>query len=176
MSKGPQAVDTPEYWAERLAKARTLNPVNFHHAVFKCSDMEWAAIEAEHRRLLGLLIRKTDTILDCGCGWGRLIDLLPKGWDGSYCGIDVSPEMIAEARSRYGWLSVTFKVADLRTAASLVAHTDKRFDWAILVSVKPMIARHLGGAVWDEMEAEIRKAANRLLFLEYDVAAGAVVK
>ncbi len=175
----PEPVDTPEFWARRLAAARRGEPANFHHAVFRCSDTDWAAIEAEHRRLLGLLINPSSSrILDVGCGWGRVLGLLPTHPGLAYVGIDVSPDMIAEAETRY-WddTRARFLVADARTITRdvLEVRDGYEFDWAVFVSVKHMIVRNLGLPVWQEMEAATRKLAKRLLFLEYDVNAGAVV-
>ena len=46
------------------------------------------------------------SILDYGCGFGALIDLLiAKNWDFTYLGYDISQEMIAEAIKNYRHLS-----------------------------------------------------------------------
>lgn len=46
-----------------------------------------------------LKIKSGYKVLDVGCGPGGMLPLLP---DTTYCGIDISPEYIAAARTRYG--------------------------------------------------------------------------
>lgn len=160
-------IGNPVYWAQRLANAR--EP---HHAIFKCSVEQWRRIETKHREILARLIGDNDSILDAGCGWGRLLDLLPDSWRGDYLGIDLSPDFIQRAVAAYNIKSpsdcdscVDFLVGDLRTFR--VPHF---CHWAVLISVRPMVRRNLGEAAWAEMEANVRRHASKLLFLEYDDA------
>lgn len=44
----------------------------------------------------------------------------------------------------------------------------RKWDWGVLVSVRPMIIRNQGQETWDRMEAECRKVCKKLLYLEYD--------
>src|SRR6185437_10345080 len=46
-----------------------------------------------------LKVKSGDKVLDVGCGPGRMLHFLP---DVTYCGIDISPEYIAAARTQYG--------------------------------------------------------------------------
>jgi SAM-dependent methyltransferase len=56
---------------------------------------------SEHHFLAPLAARLT-SILDIGCGCGRLRELLPElGCQASYSGLDVSAEMVARARGYY---------------------------------------------------------------------------
>lgn len=159
----PEPIDDPAYWAARLAHAREAGEE--HLAVFRCPPDRWRAIEAKHRDILARQVGPGDSVLDAGCGWGRLLDLMPPGWRGTYVGLDRSPDFIRKA-----WLERpgrTFLVADLRRIP-LAAYPGHAFDWAVLVSVRPMVRRNLGGDEWDRMEAELRRLARRLLYLEYD--------
>lgn len=151
----------PQYWKDRLARAEACGQL--HHAVFLCGATRWAKIEARHREILAATIKPDESILDVGCGWGRLLDLLPKEWRGRYMGVDASPDFIAKAeklRPRRCFVRAS--------ALDLDQHKLPTSDWAVLISFRPMIVNNLGQGVWDEMEIEIRKAARRLLFLEYD--------
>lgn len=154
------------FWKDRLDKAEQL-----HHAIFRCPLEKWQAIEKRHRKILDDVIVDTDSILDAGCGWGRLLELLPKDHRGVYTGVDLSPDFLDLALRRHP--NQVFKIGDLRNLSAI--REDLRFsggnfqyDWAILISIKPMVIRNEGQEIWDVMEAELRLTANRVLLLEYD--------
>lgn len=158
----------PAYWRERL-----LTAAYPHQALFVCIKDRWEAIEAVHRTILAQHIQPSDSILDIGCGWGRLLDLLPEGWNEEYLGIDISPDFIKIAREKYPERS--FGVGDVRTLPLVSESTgyshyvvEDSWDWAVLISFRPMFKRHLGVEEWGKAEAAIRKCARRLLYLEYD--------
>jgi SAM-dependent methyltransferase len=154
----------PQYWADRLAKARE---GDFHHAVYRCPLDVWRKIEERHRIILALTIKDEDSVLDCGCGWGRLLSLLPPTWSGTYLGVDLSPEFVRMAREQNrAKADRRFLVGDLRNLSLVDDHS---YDWAVLISIRPMVVRNLGQDVWDQMEREIRRCARRLLYLEYDM-------
>lgn len=147
------------YWKDRLEGAN--HP---HEAVFKCPLPLWGKIEFAHKRILKHHIQSNASILDCGCGWGRLLELLPAEWKGKYLGIDVSPDFIALAEDSYP--QHEFKIGEL---IPVLTHLGRaKYDWAVLISIRPMIRRNLGEEAWDQTEKVIRKQARKLLFLEYD--------
>lgn len=150
-----EPVGDPKYWAERLRTAPML-----HHAVFKCPLDRWLRIEDNHRRILAKTLKKTTSILDCGCGYGRLLELLPPWWIGEYLGIDLSRELVDLAVERHG---PKFVCADMR-----VHIPAGMYELAVLISVRPMIQRNLGEEVWNQMEYNIRQHVKRILYLEYD--------
>jgi len=105
-----------------------------------------------------------------GCGWGRLLDLLPRRWRGEYLGIDLCPELIAEARSRYeGSRRIRFDTSDLRDTLRLrgLVGPDK-MDLAVLVSVRGMVLREKGPEAWTGMLPNVWRSCRRVLYLEYD--------
>ncbi len=70
-------------------------------------------------RLLGLLeIKRTDRVLDLGCGTGTLTQKIRARTDGSVFGIDASPGMIREAERNRQGLDITY---DVLTAEELDA-------------------------------------------------------
>lgn len=157
-------INNPAYWANRLRKAPASSP---HHAVFVCPNDRWERIERKHEEILSRLISPTDSILDAGCGYGRLLNLLPGSWVGDYWGIDLSPDFIERARRLHPYR--TFVVANLAELSKEFTLGDKsRFDWAIMISMRPMIRRELGEEKWLAVENNLRKFAVRGLCLEYD--------
>ena len=150
----------PSYWEQRLRTAAEL-----HHSVFRCPLDRWLRIEAKHREILAKLIKPDDAILDAGCGYGRLLTLLPTDWRGPYLGVDLSPALIAKARELHPRRALNhFVVADLLNLPG------GNWDWAVLISVRPMVRRNCGDEVWAEMERELRRVARKLCYLEYDEA------
>ena len=147
----------PTYWARRFEAAK-----QEHHAVFKCPEDRWLRIEAKHREILQRHVRRADSILDVGCGWGRLLSLLPPGWDGYYLGVDLSPTFIEKARERYPYRS--FEAHDMREPLQLRV----AFDWAVMISFRPMVLRNAGSPDWCRIEANVKAKAYKLLYLEYD--------
>jgi SAM-dependent methyltransferase len=157
-----EAIDQTSYWAERLANARARGEI--HHAVFICSEEQWKGIERKHVEILGKHVKHTDSVLDAGCGYGRLLDMLPKGWQGGYLGIDLSPDFIHMARDKHP--HKVFICGDLRNLPDHIP--PKAFDWAVLISIKNMVIGQMGTGVWEQIEAELKTVAKRLLILEYN--------
>jgi len=147
------------YWRTRLQQAKQR-----HHAVFRCPLGQWHNIEEKHREILGNKIWPYDSVLDAGCGWGRLLNLMPTSWSGDYVGVDYSPDFIHLAREEH--LHHHFVVGDLRKLDLL--GFESGFDWGILISIRPMVIRNLGQETWDQMEEQLRRVCVDLLFLEYD--------
>ena len=146
----------PGYWARRLREAAVQ-----HHAVFRCPLDRWQRIEDKHRAILARVVNSGDFILDAGCGWGRLLTLMPPTWFGAYVGIDLSPAFIQLARTLHPLRR--FEVGDLRTLLPMQA-----FDLGVLISIRPMVIRNCGQETWDQMNDSLRSCCKRLLFLEYD--------
>lgn len=152
-------IDDPAFWKHRLETAKVL-----HHSIYKCPLDLWQRIEERHRQILAATIGQHDSVLDSGCGWGRLLDLMPVEWQGDYKGIDLSPDFIEMARRSYP--RQLFATGDLRFCRHLLPHAN--YDWAVLISIRGMVQRNQGDEVWAQMEAELHRVARQLLFLEYD--------
>lgn len=157
----PEPISDEEYWANRLKASWD---TELHHSVFKCSIEKWRKIEDAHRVLLADTIGMEESVLDAGCGYGRLLSLLPRKWKGDYLGVDLSPAFIEFASKRYP--KSEFVVGDLRNLPAEA--TRKKFDWAVVISIRPMVIRNLGREEWDKMESQLLSVASRILVLEYD--------
>lgn len=168
----PEPIFTPEYWGKRLRDAQLRREL--WKSVFVCHEERWLAIEAKHREILARVVEPRWDVFDAGCGYGRLLNLMPPAWEGSYLGCDVSRDMVDLARERHTKTlslegkSPLFITHDLRERNELI--DDGEYDLAVMISVRPMVVRNMGQGEWAKMEAEIKRVAKRLLYLEYDPA------
>jgi SAM-dependent methyltransferase len=156
----------PDYWKRRLERAKERD--RLHLSVFEYPEDGWKRIEDRHREILREKIGKEDSVLDCGCAYGRLLTLLPRNWEGYYCGVDLSPDFIQEALKLHP--GRRFLSGDLRNLPQMLRTPGgiDHFQWAIFVSVRPVVRGNMGQEEWDNIEHAARKVANKLLFLEYD--------
>lgn len=157
----PELILDPLYWKGRL---HNVPDDCLHHAIFKCPREKWDKIEAAHTKILNETIRENDSVIDIGCGYGRLLRMMRREWHGGYLGVDLSPDFIEMARTDYP--KRVFCVADL--TKDMGQFSKYRFEWAVMISIRPMVINNLGGKVWETMEKGIRGIAKKLLFLEYD--------
>ncbi len=156
-----EPVCDPAYWRERLGKCGG----ELHRAIFNGSIDQFDPFNKEHQRILRKDLRPEDRVLDVGCGYGRLLGLMPGHWQGEYRGIDISDEMLTIARMSYTSLypRCQFFWHDVRYSTPTVMH----FDVALVSSVRPMVIRHMGQEVWDQMERNIRAVSDRIIYMGY---------
>lgn len=157
----------PSFWKERLE-----NATRPHHSIFLCTQDVWNKIEAKHTEILARIIEPWASVIDCGCGYGDILDLMPSSWIGPYLGVDISPHLLMKALTTPHRQPGAFLQADLRELSKKVRGYGRtevyKFDWAIIRSMRGMIQRNVGHDVWGQMELEIRKVARQLLYLEYN--------
>lgn len=151
----------PDYWKARLDRA---SPDQLYKSVFVCPPDRWARIEAKHREILARLLPRYWSVIDVGCGYGRLVPLLPPDWKGTYVGVDMSPAFVGAALKLHP--DHAFAVADVRTPPEWL--TRRRSDLAIVCSVRPMVIRNAGPDAWKQMEWGVRRCCRDILYLEYD--------
>jgi SAM-dependent methyltransferase len=157
-------IDSTEFWRQRLQEAIANRAL--HNSVYIAPLEGWQHIQECQRHILHYLLKPDMRILDAGCGYGALIEILPPRIPLSYLGIDLVPDFIQLAQQRKP--NYKFQVANL---CSLPELADKQFDLAICRSVEGMVKGNLGQAVWDQMETELLRVANRLLLLNYTAPA-----
>jgi SAM-dependent methyltransferase len=92
-------------------------------------DCQWVRFKAAFE---GLRKEEYFSVLDVGCGFGDLLAYLRiERWRGFYTGIDLVPELLDEARRRYGSVDdVGFECADIANRKG----SDK-FDAAIAIGI-----------------------------------------
>ena len=168
----PELILDPRYWSKRY---RDAPKDQLHHAIFKCPLDKWLRIEEKHKQLLSQTVGHTQSVLDVGCGYGRLLNLLGPAYTGKYVGVDLCHEFIDVATDRYEHRThptyfLHGDILDVRFLPTkfVAEQPENKFDWAILISVRPMLIRHCGQEYWDRVEQHLRTIAHKMLFLEYD--------
>lgn len=161
---GREPIFEQVYWNDRLARAVARGQV--HRAVYETSEGDWAEINTAHTRILSEHVGIRTSVLDVGCGWGRLLTLMPSYWSGLYLGVDLSKTFIDMATLAYPHRM--FLQHDMRQPLSEEVGS---FDLGILISIRPMVIGKAGGEHWDLMEYNIRRLCNRILYLEYIASA-----
>ena len=158
-----EPIDDVGYWKARLKAAQDRGML--HESIFRCPLQRWEQIEHRHCHILTNVLSPDTSILDVGCGYGRLLTMLPDWWQGRYLGIDISPDFIAMAKENHP--SRLFLCADAREP-HLRETLFGEFDLAVLISIRPMVKRNLGEDAWNEMEMSVKMMAEKVLYLEYD--------
>lgn len=160
-----EPVDSPDYWRKKLSSCKG----ELHRVMFEGSIEYISRQEMGFRVQLEKQVGPEDSVLDCGCGYGRLLYLLPHGWRGRYVGVDVSPDFINLAKSLHPDRVECFLEGDLRHLDKLLfaqVNGRKQFDVAVVAWVRSMVERHLGAGEWRKMEEQITKYADRVIYLE----------
>lgn len=155
----------PAFWKNRFEEAKKAN--RLHHAVYRIHDDGWRLIEEHHRRVLAKHVGPNTKVLEVGCGYGRLVSLLPRDHKGAYLGYDLSPVFIDYAKA---WcLSLeqyTFVCG--RAEDEMQKLNDKTFDLGVTVSIRNMLVENGHEAVWNNIFREMTRVCSKVLTLEYD--------
>jgi len=162
VSKHRRDIFNPSYWRERHAKYKR-EP---HKRIYNCKLETWQAIEKKHKDILAEVIHKETSILDIGCAWGRMLDLMPAKWCGFYTGIDLCEEFVKEAQDLHP--EFFFKNMDVRNMTAVTL--ENKYDVGLLVSIKQMIISNEGQEVWLQIYNKIKTLCKCVLYLEYDPA------
>lgn len=161
----PDDIYDPDYWHQRL-KTVVRKEKPLHYTVYEIVPELWQPICDRHKELLAEHVQPGTRVLDVGCGYGRLLDLMPPKWERQYLGADICPAFIAAAKRRYP--DREFVVADIRLDQFATFPTGDMFDLAVLVSVRGMILREKGPIEWANIANNLLRSAKQLLCLEYD--------
>lgn len=159
-SRPPQPVLDPKFWEQRIAE----HPGFIRSAMFHCTDEVWEGHRKRHVAELAAVIKPTDSVLDAGCGYGRLLELLPPNWCGLYLGVDLSPDFVKVASKSYP--SRAFCVADLRYPS--LTRVVNQFDWCVGISLERMVVVNCGEYVWEQILTNIKAISRKQLFLNFD--------
>ena len=147
----------PLFWKERLKNCQG----QIHKSVVHIAKSQLDEINLEHKKQLLDSIEELDSVLDVGCGYGRILPLMPTHWTGSYTGIDICPEFIEQCKKDYH--NKEFKVMDMR----FLQFPAKSFDVGIVSGIKNMVIRNKSLDEWILIESELHRVCKRLVFLTF---------
>lgn len=153
----------PMFWKERIDSAPPDMP---HYSVYRIHPDGWTLIEERHRSVLLTHVGRYTNVLEVGCGYGRLLDLMPRDWKGNYLGIDLSPDFIAKAKMAKGGERTTFICG--RAEDVLQTLNPKTFNLGVTVSIRNMLIDNGHESVWTNTFREMSRVCDRVLTLEYD--------
>lgn len=159
----PDPVMDPAFWKDRLYESFARS--ERHRAIYNGSFDAFAAVDkrqsTQFREIVRPFLGRTASVLDVGCGYGRLLDWMPAGWRGAYLGIDASPDLVDVARRV--WPDRQFMVADVRQVS-----LDRRWDVAVAVWVRSMLLVNGLGDVWDETLRWMETNAENVVVIDED--------
>lgn len=157
-------VSDEAFWANRIKNAQRVGDIR--HAVFRAPEKEWQKIKNDHIRILNRYINLRDKVLDAGCGYGRLYDMvnISEKYNGSYTGVDISSDFINLAKQKFP--KGNFLQGDLKA----LPFKDNQFDIVVCVSLMIMIVQNLGWFEWEKIQNELLRVSDRgILCLEYGI-------
>ena len=151
------------FWKGRLSEVTDRKEI--HRAVYKGVTLAqwWKIQECNQLILMTLVTPKEDgspyRVLDCGCGYGALLDILPAFVD--YTGVDISPDLLEVAKELNP--NEKFIQGDLKH----LQFGDQVFDLCIARSMEGMILENVGKHSWFLMQREMLRVSPLLLLLNY---------
>lgn len=140
------------FWRDRIETA-----VRPQYSVYVAHDALWNRILDDHLAIILEHIKPNESVLDAGCGYGRMSQYLD-----NYTGVDFSPDFISLAKKNYP--GEVFIQANLKQLPGKTG----QFDWALVISIKKMVEDNLGTDEWLQILQELKRVAKGVLILEYE--------
>jgi 2-polyprenyl-3-methyl-5-hydroxy-6-metoxy-1,4-benzoquinol methylase len=131
-------IQTQEEMANFYAQQMTKFGPSGRALAYPEEELYTAKLE-QYKHILAPLVQPTDTLLDVGCGFGSLLNIISNC---KYKGIDIVPDFVSEARIRHP--AFDFSVQDVMAMSG-------SYDWVIGLGVTgtvPQPAR-LAAKMWE---------------------------
>ncbi len=163
----PIPAESPKFWGQRVKKMLE-NQRPLHTCSYDTTMQDWVRIQRHSAGLIKDLFEPGESILDAGCGYGALIEVIEwVRYNLVYAGVDFCPEMIHLAKLIYPKRAESFMVGDIREMRDMpLVDQLYPFDWCICRGLEGSIKTILGNDQWDLMVKEMLRVAKRLLVID----------
>jgi hypothetical protein len=146
----------PDFWTSRLKKAKECSEI--HRAVADVLLADWEKWQERTRDVLKGVLKRGNSVLDCGCGPGLMRSLFPS--DVSWLGVDFCQEMVAHVNSQRPHSAF---VADLRDT---LPYAKNSFDWCVCRNLESDADAECA-TDWQKMKSEMLRVAPKLLLINF---------
>jgi len=150
-------IDDERYWRDRLTKC---GPRDIHRSVYDVPHRRWDNIQRRHRQILARLVKPNDKVLDAGCGYGALLEILPEHVD--YHGVDQCQCFVSKAQELHP--DRHFFRGNL---SDLSNFEDHHFDLVVCRSLEGMVRDNRGEYAWFGIEREMLRVGQYVVLLNY---------
>lgn len=156
-------IDTIEFWYNRVITAIATGK-ELHTIIYNTDYQNWCRIQQITDSVIRTNIIEGSSILDVGCGYGALLELIPADkYD--YLGIDLSPDLINVGKIRYPNAKLSVGCMPQYTQS---LYEDKSFDYAICRSIKGMFDLYNKSDQWESIHRELNRVSKNIILLEYE--------
>lgn len=154
-------VTTEKFWKQRLVEAHVTGR-GLHTAVYDIDPGSWNEIQDQTKNLISRYATSKSIILDAGCAYGAVYDLIPKVSSISYIGIDISSDFIEIASLRHP--DADFRIGDL---SNLKEFPDRFFGLTVCRAVENMLKENNQSQLWERIRKELIRVSDTVLLIDY---------
>lgn len=152
MQREPAVPQDTNWWQERINTVQRQR-IPLHCITYYVPLGEWQRIQDHSRSLLQERYPYGGTLLDVGCGYGALLDVLPQ--EIHYVGVDCEAVLLTLAKQQYP--QGTFLEHDARR----LPFPDEHFDWCFCRGVESDVRVYQGNKAWRQIEQEMLRVARQ---------------
>jgi SAM-dependent methyltransferase len=156
-------VTSEQFWRTRLWEVVAYG-YELHQIIYRTDIANWNKIQTSTAKVLRNLLPAKCKLLDAGCGYGALYDVLhsvPHFSGVEYTGVDLSSDLISIGKLRHPDANL------IHSSLEDIKFEDNHFDFAIFRSVNGMLHDNDYGSVWDAAFTNIKRVSKGVIIMEY---------
>ena len=167
----PLRVTTQEFWRKRIWEV-VASGLELHQIIYRTDIGNWVRIQNNTSRLLRNVLPASCRLLDAGCGYGALYEMVhaaPHFSGVQYTGLDLSEDLIGIAKLRYP--DAAFEQCRLEDAM----YPENHFDFTVFRSVEGMLHDNGHSAAWSIALDNVKRMSKNIILIEYGSVDDAVI-
>lgn len=167
----PLRVTTQEFWRKRIWEV-VANGLELHQVIYRTDIGNWNKIQKATAKLLKDVLPPSCNVLDAGCGYGALYEVLhavPHFSGVQYTGLDLSEDLVGIAKLRYP--DAVFEQCRLEDAM----YPDNHFDFTVFRSVEGMLHDNGYSAAWSMAFDNVKRMSKNVILIEYGAVDNATI-